>query len=207
MQEAINIISSRMMLRKPLNEYSGIDEVYSEFGISYTENYTEEPTSGFTRVDKSSWLKDDKTARKYTVINTAKKLLVEIEYGKILDRQEEVVRKINEALKPEQPENGKSPSPVGDGPGDITTETAIKHLREAQQNRGDSNGGNAFDGYVDTVYVYLAGESLEAANELGKDFIKDFTKFLGENYERSGDHRDRLSHEYLQYLSEQQGDL
>ncbi|MBQ3298822.1 MAG: leucine-rich repeat protein [Ruminococcus sp.] len=184
MQEAINIISSRMMLRKPLNEYSGLDEVYGEFGISYTENYTGAPTSDFTRVDKSSWLKDDKTARKYTVINTAKKLLVEIEYGRILDRQNEVVQKINEALKPEpQADNGKTQSPVGDGPGDITTETAIKHLREAQQNRGDSDDGNAFDGYLDTVYEYLAGESMEAANELGKDFIKDFTKFLGENYE------------------------
>ena len=90
MQQLVDIYSSFFKLRKPVNEYADITEIYAEQGFTFDQNYTEAPGDDFTQVDKYVWHRRDSGNNTISVIDTEKHVRVDIDYGRRERRAAEI---------------------------------------------------------------------------------------------------------------------
>lgn len=169
-EELIIGMSSQLLLKRPLYEYGNIETALKETGVTVTRSYTGS-RSGFIQIDKNLWLKEDRDGNRDSIINTAEKLRLDVDYNVIENRYAELQTKVNAAF-------GK-PSKAGDSVGipeeeaaDVTYGWFMKISRESS--KAISASDNPFSEVVGRAEDFLASSYCSVAEnklgELGKEY-------------------------------------
>ena len=186
-QDYIDTLSAVFQLKKPLNAYTDVSEIYSELGYTITENYTAAPDKDFEQLDRYVWHRFDSEKKITSVIDTEKHVRVDVDYDKTERRRAEIESKLREAFGLN--DSGKTPAPVGagegdGGSGDITLDQAYEYIKDRVDNQEESELEDIIADYSNSAYEYFAGDMLENVQKLGDSKLDEFIKSQALNYEK-----------------------